>query len=49
MTPPISMTFKGEEEEYTNNLITIDFMRFTEMKKIRNVLGYEFSFLTVKI
>jgi len=49
MTPPISTTFKGEEEEYTNKLITINFMRFTEMKKIRNVLGYGRSVPTVKL
>jgi len=39
LTPPISITFKGEEEEYTRKIITIDFMRFIEMKKIKNVLG----------
>jgi len=49
MTPPISTTFKGEEEEYANKLITIDFMRFIEMKKIINVLGYKRSVLTVKL
>ena len=49
MTPPISTTFKGEEEEYANKIITIDFMRFIEMKKIRNVLSYRHSVLTVKI
>ena len=49
MTPPISMTFKGEEEKYANKLITIDFMRFTKMKKIRNVLGYGCPILTIKL
>ena len=48
MTPPIRMTFKGEEE-YANKLITIHFMRFTEMKKIRNVLGYGRYVLTIKL
>jgi len=43
------MTFKGEEEEYTKKLITIDFMRFIEIKKIINVLGYGRSVLTVKL
>ena len=49
MTLPISITFKGEEEEYVNKLITIDFMRFIEMKKIRNFLDYRCSVLTVKL
>ncbi len=49
MTPPISTTFKDEEEKYVNKIFTIDFMRFTEMKKIRNVLGYRCSVLTVKL
>lgn len=49
LTPLISTTLQREEEEYVNKLITIDFMRFTEMKKIINVLSYGCSFLTVKI
>lgn len=49
MTPLISTTLKGEEEGYANKLINIDFMRFTEMKKIRNVLGYGHSVLTIKL
>jgi len=40
MTPPISMTFKGEEVKYTHKLFTINFMRFAKMEKIKNVLGY---------
>jgi len=49
MTPPISMTFKGEEEEDENKLIIINFMGFTKMKKIINVLGYRYFVLTVKL
>ena len=49
MTPIISMNFKSEEEKYTNKLFTINFMGFTEMEKIINVLGYERSVLIVKL
>jgi len=49
MTPPINMTFKGEEEKYAKKLFTINFMRFAEMKKIINVLGYGRSVLTIKL
>ena len=49
MAPPISTASKGEEEKYTNKLLTIDFMRFVEMKKIINVLDYERSVLIVKL
>jgi len=49
LTSLIRTTFNGEEEKYINKLITIDFMRFIEMKKIINVLGYGRSVLTVKL
>ena len=49
MTPPISTTFNGEEENNTIKLFIIDFIRFTNFKKIRNVLGYGCSILTIKL
>jgi len=45
MKPSIRTTFKDDEEEYENKLITIDFMRFTGIKKIKNVFGYRRSIL----
>ena len=49
MAPPISMTFKSEEENHTRKLFIIDFIRFTKFKIIRNVLGYGCSILTIKL
>jgi len=49
MTPSIHKTFKGEEEKRTRKLFIIDFVRFTKFMKIRNVLGYGCSILTIEL
>lgn len=49
MTPSTNMNFKGEEENHTRKLLIIDFIRFTKFNKIRNVLNYGYSILTIKI
>lgn len=49
MAPSINMTFKSEEEKHTTKLFIIDFIRFTKFDKIKNVLSYRCSILTIKL
>lgn len=48
MAPLTSMTFKGEEEKHRRKLFFIDFVRFEKFKKLRNVVSYGCSTLTIK-
>jgi len=49
MTPMFDLTFKSEEENNTRKIFTINFIRFTKLEKLKDMLDYGCITLTIKL